>query len=113
MVNPLSLPTDNNNEIVQGLFTYPLGTASRVVANTTSANSMILDGSIRAVSITSDQPIFFEYKVGSIPAANTASHYLPSNTRDLVYLGESNLTNTCFAFLGVTVTANVYVSPRV
>jgi hypothetical protein len=109
---PLQGLTDDYNKPYE-VFSYPLGLAQKLIANTSSSNSMSVSGNVKAVTLTADQAIFFEHGTDSAPSANATSHYLPANTRVDIKLRNSVGTSSAYmAFLAVTVQANVYVSPR-
>lgn len=112
MTNSIIQFIDDDNQIMPGVLGYSLGAAQKLVANSSSSNtSSALSYSV--VTITADQPIFFEHSLTTAPAANSSSHYLQANMANTIKLKNKGTTgNSYMAFLAVNITANVYISPR-
>ena len=110
---------DDKNQVIQ-LLGYAPGTGQRLIANTTSANtSSGIPGYVKIVTISADQPVLFEQRLGTNPAANANStaastaHYLPANWLLDLKIRDMDLTsNSYFAFIATNIQANVFISQR-
>ncbi len=111
---------DDRNEVINVLGYIP-GGGQKIIANTSSANtSVAIPPYVKVISIMSDQPVLFEYRLGTNPAANanstpaTTAHLLPANwILDMKVRDGSDKTNNCYlAVIATTVQANVFISQR-
>ena len=110
---PLKQIKDDNNEVISSVFIYQYGKARKLVANTTSSNSTTFSSDTKMITVVVDAPVFFEQNIGSVPVANNTSHYLVANETHQIGLREyASTSNSFVAFLGVNISANVYISPR-
>lgn len=104
---------DDKNEPIPVLG-YVYNACQKLIANTSSANTSSAFGSgVKIVSVVSDQPILLEHSLGSTPSIAGGAHYLPAGwIQDIKLRDQDLLSNAYVAVKAVSVSANVYISPR-
>ena len=104
---------DDKNEPIPVLG-YVYNACQKLVANSSSANTSTAFGyGVKIISVVADQPILLEHSLGSSPSIAGCAHYLPANWVQDIKLRDQNLVSDAYvAVKAITVTANVYISPR-
>ena len=104
---------DDKNEPIPVLG-YVYNACQKLVANSSSANTSTAFGyGVKIISVVADQPILLEHSLGSAPSIAGGAHYLPANWVQDIKLRDQNLVSDAYvAVKAITVTANVYISPK-